>query len=118
MRRLSMVLAACLVLAGAARGQAPPLVTATGLVEKAGKDGLTIRPREAGGKFGKSVVLKVTGTSKVTSISQRKSGGKNVLVQREVEVKDLQRNQVIAVIYTTGPGGAVLLAGVVQPAEN
>src|SRR5260370_37894740 len=118
MRRVSVVLAACLVLAGAVRGQAPPLVTATGLVEKAGKDGLTIRPRAAGGKFGKSVVLKVTGTSKVTVISQRKSGGKNVLVQREVEVKDLERNQAIAVIYTTAAGGPVLLAAVVHPSAK
>jgi hypothetical protein len=117
---VTLALAACLVLAGAAWGQAtaPPLVTTTGLVEKADKDGLTIRPREPGGRFGKSVVLKVTGTTKVTTVSVQKRAGNNVLVQREVEVKDLERNQPVAVIYTTATGGPVLLAAVVQPAAG
>ena len=38
-----------------------------------------------------------------------------VLVQREVDAKDLQAKQAIAVIYSEGPAGPVLLAAVVQP---
>ena len=51
-------------LAPAADG-VPPLGTATGVVEKATKDSLRIKPRGADGKFQKTIVLKVTGTSKV-----------------------------------------------------
>ena len=107
---------ACLLLAGsaAAQGTAAGLVTATGLVEKADKDSVTVRPRGPDGKFAKSVVLKVTGTTKITTLGQRKSGGKVTLTQRDTDAKDLEKNQTIAVIYTTASGGPVLLAAVVQ----
>ncbi len=111
-----LAVTACLLLAGsaAAQGTAAGLVTATGLVEKADKDSVTIRPRGPEGRFGKSVTLKVTGTSKITTLGQRKAGGKVTLVQRDTDAKDLQKNQAIAVIYTTASGGPVLLAAVAQ----
>jgi hypothetical protein len=39
-------------------------------------------------------------------------------VQKKTDAKDLQPNQTIAVIYTTGVGGTVLLSAVVQPAAE
>jgi hypothetical protein len=110
-----LAVTACLLLAGSAAAQGTAgLVTATGLVEKADKDSVTVRPRGPDGKFGKSVVLKLTGTSKVSTLGQRKSGGKVTLTQRDTDAKDLQKNQAIAVIYTTASGEPVLLAAVVQ----
>jgi hypothetical protein len=119
MRPLYLVLAVpCLLLAislALAGGNAVTLATAAGSVEKAEKDALTLQPRGADGKFGKRLVLKLTGSSKLTVVSQEKRGGKLVPVQREVEAADLAAGQLIAVIYT---GGAepILLSGVVQKA--
>ena len=57
-------------------GEAPlEIGTAAGTVEKADKDSLTIQPRGAGGKFAKKMVLKITGTSKLTVVSLEKPRG-------------------------------------------
>jgi len=40
---------------------------------------------------------------------------KTVLVQKDTEAKDLEANQIIAVIYTQLKEGTVLLTAVVQP---
>lgn len=120
MRRscLCLTLAAGFLWAATAAAQSlPSVVAVSGLVDKTDKDSLTIRPRGADGKFGKSVVVRVTGTSKLTTVRQQKRGGKVILLQRETDLKDLQKNQVIAVIYAAEAGGAVLLVGVVQPAK-
>ena len=124
MRRLSLSLSLALVVcflltvgAVAIAQEAPALVTVSGLVDKTDKDSLTIRPRSPDGKFGKSLPLKVTGTTKLTTLSQRKTGGKVTLVQRDTDLKDLQKNQPIVAIYATGKDGAILLAAVVQPAK-
>ena len=112
-----LAVTACLFLAGSAAAQnrePPALIVASGLVEKVDKESVTIRPRGPGGRFGKSVVLKLTGTSKVTTLGEQKRGGKVTLVQRDTDPKDLKKNQSIAVIYGTGPAGPVLLAAVVQ----
>jgi len=112
---------ACLVLAQpvAAQGrEAPAVIAVSALVEKADKDSLTIRPRGADGKFAKSVVLKLTGTSKVTTLGEQKRGGKTTIVQRDTDAKDLKKNQSIAVIYATGRAGPVLLAAVAQPSSK
>lgn len=112
---------ACLVLAGSAAAQSresPALIVASGQVEKADKNSVTIRPRGSDGKFGKSVVLKLTGTSKITTLGEQKRGGKVTLVQRDTEAKDLRKNQSIAVIYGTGPAGPVLLTAVVHPSSK
>ena len=96
----------------------PGLMVVSGLVEKVDKNSLTIRPRGADGKFGKSVVLKLTGTSKITTLGDQRRGGKVTLVQRDTDAKDLRKNQGIAVIYGTGPTGPVLLAAVVHPSPK
>jgi hypothetical protein len=91
------------------------LLTATGSVDKVEKDTLTIRPRGPGGKFEKNLALNITGTSEITTLTSQKRAGKVVFVQKKTDAKDLQPNQTIAVIYTTGASGSVLLAAVVQP---
>jgi hypothetical protein len=94
----------------------PPLLIAKGTIEKVEQDSLTVLPRDSGGKFGKSLTLKVTGTSKISTLTTRKQGSKVVHVQRDTDAKDLQTKQDVAIIYTTGPTGMVLLAAVAQPA--
>jgi hypothetical protein len=94
-------------------GGTPTLGTASGTVSKAGADSLTIRPRGAEGKFEKAITLKLTGTSKITVLSQQKRAGKLVHVQKDVDAKDLESNQQIAVIYAGGTKMPVLLSAVV-----
>jgi len=111
---LSLV-AVCCCFTLALAGDAPSgLATASGIVDKVDKDALTVQPRGAGGKFGKKVVLKITGTSKVTVVSQEKRGGKIVAVQRDLDAKDLEAKQQIAVIYLTVGADNTLLAAVVE----
>ena len=120
MRRCVVCVAvlACFFLATVGRAEPPALGTASGLVEKVDKDSVTIRPRGPDGRFGKSLTLKTTGTSKVTILTEQKRAGKLTLVQREVEAKELQKNQAVAVIFATGTEGPVLLAVVAQPAAE
>jgi hypothetical protein len=93
-----------------------PLSTASGTVDKADKETVSIKPRGADGKFQKTISLKVTGTSKVTILTPQKRGDKVVLTQRDTETKDLMAGQAIAVIYAeAGKDGPVLLSAVVQP---
>jgi hypothetical protein len=117
--RLAVVALAFLILAGAAFAADPPnLVTMEGNVEKIGKESLTIQPRQTGGKFGKAITLKLTGTSKLTTLTTQDRSGKAVLVQRDTDIKDLQKNQNIAVIYASAKDGNVLLSAVVLPAAE
>jgi hypothetical protein len=88
------------------------------MVEKVGKETLKVQTRGPDGKFGKTLTLKITGTSKITTLSQRQQAGKAVLVQRDADAKDLQPNQPITVIYAKGASGEVLLSAVVQPAAG
>ena len=76
----------------------PTLLTATGVVDKADKESLTVKPRGTDGKFQKALVLKVTGTSKVAVLAPQKRGDKVVLTQREIETKDLVAGQQVAVV--------------------
>jgi hypothetical protein len=97
----------------------PALTTASGVVDKADKDSVVIKPRGPDGKFQKTLTLKVTGTSKVTILTPQKRGDKIVLTQRDVDAKDLTTGQAIAVIYAeAGKDGPVLLTGVAQPATG
>jgi hypothetical protein len=107
---VGMGLSACLWAA-----DPPPLLTAQGTVEKVDANTLTIRPRGPDGKFGKSLVLKITGTSAVKTLTQRTQKGNVVLVQTDTNVKELQAKQAIALVYTTLKSGPVLLTAVVQP---
>jgi hypothetical protein len=116
-RSLLLVLPALLLLAGSARAAEPP-VAAEGVIEKVGKGTITVQPRAAGGRFGKAVVLRVTGTSNLSTVSIRKQGGKEVVVQRKLSAEDLKAKQAVAVIYTTVKDGNVLLAAVVHSAKK
>ena len=107
---LALAFLAC----GAPAADPPALLTAHGTVEKAEKNSLTVRPRDPDGKFGKSIVLQLTGTSKVTTLIPQTRAGKLVLTQKDTDAKDLQPRQVIAVIYSEAPT-PVLLSAVVQP---
>jgi hypothetical protein len=124
MRCLSLVaallLASAVVSAQDKKGAAEvPLLTASGAVEKADKDVLTVKPRGADGKFQKTLALKVTGTSKVGVLTPQKRADKVVLTQREAGAKDLVPGQAVAVIYAeAGKDGAVLLSAVAHPAPG
>jgi hypothetical protein len=92
----------------------PALSVAQGAVEKADKDALTVKPRGVGGKFEKTLVLKLTGTSKVTALAPQKRAGGVVLTQRDADPKDLAPGTPVAVIYATSGADTVLLSAVVQ----
>ena len=111
---LSLV-AVCFFLNLALAGDTPSgLTTASGIVDKVDKDALTVQPRGSGGKFAKKVVLKITGTSKLSVVSQEKRSGKTVAVQRDLDAKDIEAKQPIAVIYLTVGNDNTLLAAVVE----
>ena len=115
------VVLAALVLAaaGVAWAADPPALkvdTADGMVAKVGKDTLEIRTRGPDGRFGKAVTFKVTGTTKLTTVTAAERAGKAVATQRDADLKDLKPNQPIAIIYTKVGDNPVLLAGVAQPA--
>src|ERR1700722_6974931 len=104
MMRRCVALAAAVVLMGGVAGAADeglPLLTAHGVVEKVGKDSLTIQPRTTGGKFGKALVLRVTGTSRITMLGSQVRDGKVVFTQKDTDLKDLQAKQPIALVYST-----------------
>lgn len=97
----------------------PALHTASGVVDKADKDSLTVKPRSADGKFQKAIALKVTGTSKVAVLAPQMRAGKVVLTQRDAEAKDLVPGQMVAVVFAeAGKDGAVLLTAVAHPAPG
>lgn len=99
-------------------GDEVPLSVAQGVVDKADKESLTVKPRSADGKFQKTLVLKLTGTSKVSVLSPQKRGDKVVLTQRDADPKELAAGQAVAVIYADGgKDGPVLLSAVVQAAK-
>jgi hypothetical protein len=115
--RVCLALLAALLLAAAGRAADPPalpLATASGMIDKVDKDSLTVRPRGPDGKFDKSLVLRLTGTTKITTLTSAKRGAKTVVVQRDTEAKDLQAKQAVAIIYTNDADGPVLLSAVVQ----
>ncbi|MFO0808330.1 MAG: hypothetical protein U0746_06880 [Gemmataceae bacterium] len=118
--RLSLAaLAGLMLLAAPALAQTPPPIAAAhGVVDKATKDTLTIKPRGVDGKFEKAMEFQLTGTSKITVLTQQMRGGKQVAVQNEVDAKDLKANQNIALIYTPGTAGPVVLTAVVLPLKE
>jgi len=126
MSRRLLVIASVLWLAPAAISQdkkdktaEPSLSVAHGVVEKADKESVTVKPRAANGQFQKAVTLRVTGTSKVSVLSPQTRAGKVVFAQRDAEAKDLAAGQVIAVIYAeAGKEGPVLLSAVAEPAAG
>ena len=113
--RLTLVFLVLVVLAARTPAEPPPLLTAQGAIEKVDRDTLTVKPRGPDGKFGKNLVLKITGTSKVTTLTPRMQKGGVVMAQKDTDVKDLQPKQSIAIVYTMVKDSSVLLAAVVQP---
>jgi hypothetical protein len=116
--RVCLALLAFLLLAATGRSaDAPlPLATAQGTIDKVDRDSLTIRPRGPDGRFDKSMTLRLTGTSKITTLAAQKRGAKAVVIQRDTDARELQPKQAVAVIYTNDADGPVLLSAVVQPA--
>jgi hypothetical protein len=104
--------------AAKAADTAPTLATAHGTVSAADKDSITVKARNANGQFGKELVLKITGTSKVTQLGFQTQAGKSVARQTDVDAKDLKADQTIAVIYTQTDAGPVLLTATVLPAAK
>ena len=115
--RFALALLAVVLVAARVAAEPPPLLTAQGTVEKAERDTLTVKPRGPDGKFGKSIVLKITGTTKLTTLLPRMQKGTLVITQKDTEAKDLQAKQTIALVYTMVKDNPVLLAAVVQPPE-
>jgi len=113
--RCGYALLAGLVLVSLAVAGGPTLTveSAHGAIEKVEGERLTFQTRGPGGQFGKKLTLRLTGTTKLTSVALEKRGGKLVPVQRDVDAKDLEPGQVIVVIYAGG-ADPVLLSGVVQ----
>ena len=114
---LSVVVMFVLVGLTLAQKDEPTVAATRGMIDKVAKDTLSVRTRKDDGTFGKTLTLKVTGTSRISTVTTQKRGGKVVNVQKDTDLKDLQAKQPITLIYTTG-GGDVLLAAVVQPAAE
>ena len=102
------------VVAIAVAADPPALATAHGTIEKIEKDVLTLKTRGADGKFSKPLVLKLTGTSRITTLVTQTRDGKVVLTQKETEVKALEAKQTVAVIYAEDKNDPVLLSAVVE----
>lgn len=118
MKHVRLVLASVAAVGIAACLQAadpPPLLLAHGTVEKVDANSLTVKPRGPDGKFGKNLVLKLTGTSSVKTLSPRMQKGNVVIAQTEANFRDLQAKQTIALVYTMVKDSPVLLTAVVQP---
>jgi hypothetical protein len=124
MKRTCTALAviALLLCARAAACAPPPLMTAQGKVEKIDKEKetLTVQPMVDGKAKGQPIVLKMTGTTQVSTVSTKEMGGKTIFFQRETDKRDLMPGQVIAVVYSSLPKAdmPVLLSAVVQPLEK
>jgi hypothetical protein len=118
MFRLRIAVVLFLFVACAAVAAELPLITAHGVIEKADKDSLVLQPRDASGKFGKGLPLKITGTTKITTVGTREQGGKTVVVQRDTDAKDLHAKQQVSVIYVTVKDEHILLSAVVAASEK
>jgi len=117
LRQLTLVAIVLLLFGAGVKAAEVPLFTVQGVVEKAGKDSITIKPRGKDGKFEKSMVLRLVGTSKVTTLVPLKKDGKTVYTRRETAAKELKAKQPTVAIYARATGGGtVLLTAVVQPA--
>ena len=112
--RLAIVLGLWLGLAAAAPAANPALGTASGMVKKATASVLLVYPRGPDGRFKDTLVLKVTGTTRVFTLTTEKRGSQVVAVQRDTDPRTLQPNQAIAVIYTVVENETVLLTAVAQ----
>src|SRR6266481_658553 len=113
-KRIQIVILLLLLAAARSPAADAPLATAHGRVVKANAKVVILRPPAQGGGLGDAIVLKLTGTSRVTVVTIQQRGGQPVAVQRDVEAKDLQPDQIIAAIYTVVDQDKVLLSAAVQ----
>jgi hypothetical protein len=105
----------CLLVWAVVGAQQVAVSTAHGKVLKADKESLTLQPRDDAGKFGKAMTLRVTGTTRITTLVPQMRDKKLVMAQKETDAKDLTAGQMITVIYATPKGeDPVLLSGVVE----
>ena len=100
------------------------VTSAQGIVNGVEDDVLKFQPRGADGKLDKQVALQVQkGVSKVQVLTAKMQGGKMSAALANVDVKDLKRNQIIAVHYTSlkdkdGKDALVLLDAIVLPPKE
>jgi hypothetical protein len=113
-RTVGLVLVVLVLAARPTAAQAPPLLGGHGEIIKVERDTLTVRTRTDEGRFGSPVALKVTGTSKVTTLQMQERGGRLVPVQRDTSARNLSPKQAIAFIYILVKDTPVLLTAVVQ----
>ena len=92
-----------------------PLHSVTGAVVKANAGLVVLRPRLPDGRFGKAVVLKIRGTSRITTLLSEQRDGQLLTVQREQDPASLTPNRVVAALYTVADGEEVLLTAVALP---
>jgi hypothetical protein len=117
--RFGLATVVCLTLLLAASAQPVPVTAAHGKVQKVDKDTLTFQPRDESGKFGKAVTLKLTGTSRFTTLAPQKRDKTMVMAQKETDAKDVAAGQLIAVIYASPTGqDNVLLSAVIHNADK
>lgn len=88
------------------------LQTLQGTVGKIEKDTLVVHHKTE--KTDKDTTFRLTGTSRFSALSTRKTGDKIVLVQKDIDAKALVEKQEISLIYATTGGDHVLLTAVVQ----
>ena len=92
----------------------PILATATGIVGKGTAEVLIVRPRDAEGRFGKTLSLKIRGTSKITTMVMQTRDKRAIVSQREIEANQAKPNDAVAVIYTSVGDELILLSAIVQ----
>jgi hypothetical protein len=114
-RHFFLFLITWLALAAAAAAANPPLRTATGTVKKVTANVLFVNPRGPDGRFQDTLVLKLSGSTKVYTLAAQLRGGKPILVQKETDPRTLQPDQTIAVIYAVTQEDLLLLSAVVHP---
>lgn len=114
-RLLTVMYVVFLVSTAVVHAASPDFSTAVGTVTKIEKETLTITTGE---KPTKTVVLKLTGTSKFHLLSPQVRAGKTIITQRSAEPSDLSVGQSIAVIYTVAEKEDVLLTAVIKMVEK
>jgi ferredoxin-fold anticodon binding domain-containing protein len=91
---------------------ATPVHVVQGVIEKIEKDSIVLKPRASSGKFEKNMILKLTGTSRLSVVSTQKRGEATVFVQKDLDSKQLAEKQSIAVIFAKNGDDNVILTGV------
>ena len=67
------------------------------------------------GRFSKNLVLRLTGTSRLTALITHQRAGKIAITQKELRPDELKPRQGVAVIYTRQSSVNILLTAIVEP---